>query len=95
MMADDPIRDPADPTPEAGESAGLPVVDTRAKPCRSLRSNGMYLYSDESSLDSSHEQYSSSACWCLRTMTNFGPDDDMVGWLDCRDSARSCYEPVY
>ncbi len=86
--------DPADPTPEAGESAGLPVVDTQAKPCRSLRSNGTYLFSDGTQ-DDSRQNYSSSACWCVKTMTNFGPDDDMVGWLDCRDSGRSCYEPLY
>lgn len=95
MTADGPIPDPADPTPEAGDSAGPPAGDARAKPCRRLRSNGMYLYSDESSLDSLHEQYSSHACWCLGTMTNFGPDDGMAGWLDCRDPSRSCYEPVY
>ena len=87
-------QDPADPTPEAGDTAGLPVVDTQAKPCRHLRSNGMYLYSDGTQ-DETRESYSSSACWCIKTMTNLGPDDDFVGWLDCRDSHRSCYVPLY
>mgnify|MGYP001048847392 CR=1 FL=1 len=94
-MADDHLADPAEPTPEAGESAGLPVVDTKAQPCRHLRSNGMYLYSDGTADDPDRQQYSSSACWCIKTMTGFGPDDDIVGWLDCRDPARSCYMPLY
>ncbi len=40
------------------------------------------------------DDYEPSACWCLHTMKNFGPDDDLVGRRECRDSGRSCYEPL-
>jgi hypothetical protein len=90
----DPSYDPADDTSEVGQSAGLPLVDSQVRPCRHLRSNGMYLYTDGAKRESL-EQYSSSVCWCHKTMNGFGPDDDMVGWLDCRNTSRSCYTPLY
>jgi hypothetical protein len=54
----------------------------------------MYLYSDGADRESL-EQYSSSICWCHKTMNGFGPDDDMVGWADCRNTSRACYTPLY
>jgi hypothetical protein len=39
------------------------------------------------------EDFDSTNYWCLQTMKNFGPDDEMVGGRECRDAARSCYEP--
>jgi hypothetical protein len=40
------------------------------------------------------DDYEPSSCWCLLTMKAFGPDDGLVGRRDCRDSGRSCYEPL-
>jgi hypothetical protein len=40
------------------------------------------------------DDYEPSACWCLLTSKSFGPDDDLVGSRECRDSGRSCYEPL-
>ena len=40
------------------------------------------------------EDYDSTVYWCLQTMKSFGPDDEMVGGRECRDSSRSCYEPI-
>jgi hypothetical protein len=77
-----------DPAP-----SDLPIVESEASPCRHLRNKGMYVYSeppaDDGGDDDDHSIY-----WCLKTMKNFGPDDDMVGGRDCRNAARSCYEPL-
>ncbi len=62
-------------------------------PCRHLRSKGMYVYSD-SGHDGSHADYDNTAFWCLKTMTNFGPDDDLVCREDCHRAGRSCHEPL-
>jgi hypothetical protein len=70
----------------------LPVIDTQSVPCRHLRNKGMYVYTDGTS-DETAEDFDSTVYWCLQTMKNFGPDDDMVGGRECRDTARSCYEP--
>jgi len=92
----DPHQDPAEDAPRAGESAGLPVVDNPTMPCRNLRNNGMYLHTGGGGNPVSEpDESSSTVYWCTKTMTGFGPDDDMVGWLDCRDSSRSCYKPMY
>jgi hypothetical protein len=71
----------------------LPVVDPTASPCRHLRNKGMYVYSDGSG-GGAHEDYDNSIYWCLRSMTGFGPDHDLVGAEDCRNPSRSCYEPL-
>ena len=60
-------------------------------PCRHLRSKGMYVYTDADP-DSPHEESDTTAYWCLKTMTSFGPDDEAVARLDCRAPGRSCYE---
>jgi hypothetical protein len=62
-------------------------------PCRHLRNKGMYVYTDGQGGES-HEGYDNSIYWCLKTMTGFGPDDDLCDGRDCRVSARSCYEPL-
>jgi hypothetical protein len=70
---------------------GLPVVDD-APLCRHLRNKGMYVYNDGVGADA-HADYDNTIYWCLKTMKEFGPDDDLVGGEDCRNSTRSCYEP--
>jgi hypothetical protein len=83
----------ADPEPNAeGDGDGLPVIDPAAPPCRHLRSKGMYVYTDMA--DDPHEESDTTAYWCLRSMTSFGPDDEAVRRLDCRNPERSCYEPI-
>jgi hypothetical protein len=64
-----------------------------AAPCRHLRTNGMYIF-DGASDGTDDDDYEPSACWCLQTMKSFGPDDDLVGRRECRDSGRPCYEPL-
>ena len=75
--------------PPPAESA--PVV--AASTCRHLRSKGMYVYTDGQAFDS-HDDYDTTLCWCLKTMKDFGPDASEVGVHECRDPARSCYEPT-
>jgi hypothetical protein len=74
----------------------LPVVESPsapAPPCRHLRNKGMYVYTDGSGGEA-NEGYDNSIYWCLKSMTGFGPDDDLVGGAECRDPERSCYEPL-
>jgi hypothetical protein len=53
----------------------------------------MYVYTEPSSGEPD-DQDEHAAHWCLKTMKNFGPDDEMVGGRECRDPSRSCYEPI-
>jgi hypothetical protein len=76
-------------TPESSE---LPVVDPKAPPCRHLRNKGMYVYTDGNGGES-HEDYDNTIYWCLKTMKDYGPDDEIVAGLDCRDASRPCYQP--
>ncbi len=75
------------------ESEGLPVVDPSTPPCRHLRNKGMYVYTDGLGRES-HDGYDNTIYWCLHTMKGFGPDDDLVAGDDCRNTSRSCYEPM-
>jgi hypothetical protein len=72
---------------------GAAALRPRAGLCRYLRSNGMYIF-DAQPGGSDDPDYEPSGCWCLQTMKLFGPDDDLVGPQECRDSDRACYEPV-
>lgn len=73
----------------------LPAVEPEpaAPPCRHLRNKGMYVYSDGHGGEP-HSGYDNSIYWCLKTMKEYGPDDEMVAGTECRDPARSCYEPL-
>ena len=62
-------------------------------PCCHLRHKGMYVYTDGQSRDP-HSDYDNTIYWCLKTMKEYGPDDQMVAGPDCRDPARTCYEPI-
>lgn len=33
-------------------------------------------------------------CWCTRTLTDIGPDQELVTLSRCRSSRRSCFKPV-
>ena len=72
----------------------LPIVGPRSSiPCRHLRNKGMYVYTDGFGSEP-HDDYDSTAYWCLKTMKGFGPDDDFANGEDCRNPERSCYEPT-
>ncbi len=71
----------------------LPVVDSVGSPCRHLRSKGMYIYTDGHG-GQDHDDYDNTAYWCLKSMKNFGPDDELVGRHECNDQSRNCYEPI-
>jgi hypothetical protein len=70
----------------------VPIAPPKVSPCCHLRSNGIYIFG--SGRDDTDDDYSSSSCWCAHTLKSFGPDDEMVGHRDCRNAARSCYEPL-
>jgi hypothetical protein len=72
----------------------LPIIGpTTSVPCRHLRNKGMYVYTDGFGGEP-HDDYDSTAYWCLKTMKGFGPDDDFANGVDCRNPERSCYEPT-
>jgi hypothetical protein len=77
----------------AEPNGDLPVVEPTSAPCRHLRNKGMYVYTDGLGGEP-HEGYDNTIYWCLKTMKEYGPDDDVVAGDDCRNPARSCYEPM-
>ncbi len=70
-----------------------PVLNQAQVPCRHLRNKGMYVYTDGFGAQP-HDDYDNTPHWCLKTMTQFGPDDDMVDASECRQTGRSCFEPI-
>jgi hypothetical protein len=73
-------------------SDNLPVVDQELPLCRSLRSNGMYVFADGENSDPAKD-YDDTAYWCLKSLREVGPDGELVGADVCRSAERSCYEP--
>jgi len=69
------------------------IAEPLASPCRHLRSNRMYVFSDGGD-DNDADDYGSSSYWCLQTMKAIGPDDDRVDGRECRNASRSCYQPL-
>ena len=55
--------------------------------CRSLRSKGMYVFTDGQEPDADDDDdCGSTVYWCFHTMKSFGPDDSMVGRRQCRNA---------
>ena len=79
------------PEPEA--DAPLPEAPTGPRCCH-LRSKGMYVFNDAEADEDPYAESGSTAYWCLKTMTSFGPDDEPAAGPDCRNPSRSCYEPT-
>jgi hypothetical protein len=75
------------------DRSDLPMVEQPASRCRHLRNKGMYVHSDESETDTD-DAFDTTVYWCFETMKAFGPDDQLVGRHECRDSGRTCYEPL-
>jgi hypothetical protein len=73
------------------EPSELPQVEN-ATPCRHLRNKGMYVYTD--GIHDQHEDYDNTIYWCLKTMKEWGPDDEVAGGHECKNPERSCYEPL-
>lgn len=78
-----PDADPDEPTP----------FEPSLVPCRNLRHQGMYVYTDGRGRDPDKD-YDSTIFWCLKTMKDYGPDDEPADGRACRNPARSCYEPL-
>jgi hypothetical protein len=74
-------------------SNDLPVVEPVTSPCRHLRSKGMYVHTDGYGEDT-NQDYDNTAYWCLKSMHNFGPDDELVGRPECSNPSRTCYQPI-
>jgi hypothetical protein len=70
----------------------LPIAQL-PPPCFHLRNKGMYVYTDGTASQEDDDD-GGTIYWCMKTMKNFGPDDDLVGGRLCRDRARTCYEPL-
>ena len=71
-----------------------PTAEPMALRCRYLRNNGMYIFSDEVGDGESRSECETTVYRCGRTMSEYGPDDDFVDGLSCRNTERSCYEPL-
>lgn len=68
-----------------------PAIDPNTPRCHHLRNKELYVFDGVS--DETHGEHEATNFWCLHTMKGFGPDDQMVGRLPCRDTSRGCYEP--
>lgn len=78
---------PAASTP--GSTATAPAI--AAPCCRHLRNKGMYVPAQAAdALDPASETV--VHCWCNRTMTEVGDDDDLVSVPGCSVPARTCYK---
>ena len=61
-------------------------------PCRYLRTKKMYVSVQESAAFSEKfDPNSFSHCWCNRTMTEIGADDNLVSYGRCVSAERRCY----
>lgn len=62
--------------------------------CRHLRTKTLYVpeQAAESELDAT-EAGTARHCWCNKTMTPVGLDDQRVNTEACSDSSRPCYQP--
>jgi hypothetical protein len=56
--------------------------------CIHLRTKGLYI---DTIREAAFEEQ--ALCWCNKTLTEIGPDDEPVGPKIC-DGQRGCYEPL-
>jgi hypothetical protein len=75
------------------ESGGPTAVEPPPVPCRNLRHQGMYVYTDGRGRGSDKD-YDNTIFWCLKTMKDYGPDDEPADGRECRGPGRPCYEPL-
>jgi hypothetical protein len=61
-------------------------------PCKYLRTKKMFIPALTADGPTGEDEFADSPhCWCNRTLTEVGPDDNPVGDQVCK-SARSCFE---
>lgn len=77
------------------ESTTATLIGTEPAPplCQHLRSKRMYVtnsFEVEAGSDEDRE-HCYGHCWCLKTMYDFGPDDQRVHRKACQPG-RACYE---
>ena len=64
-------------------------------PCRFLRTKKMYVSAQEdAAFSDKFDPNSFSHCWCNRTMTEVGEDDNLVSFRGCSAEVRRCYQPL-
>jgi hypothetical protein len=63
-------------------------------PCRHFRNKKMFISTQAASaLSLDFDPNASAYCWCNKTMTEIGTDDELVNLCACADACRACYEP--
>ena len=92
MSETDPDSTATPPATPLESSAEVPEAEL-GTPCRHLRNKGMFIYTDGSN-PNPHYDYDNTIYWCLHTMKSYGPDDGLVSGDDCRDTSRTCYQPI-
>ena len=69
-----------------------PSSPRRLTICRHYRTKSMYTAGPDA--DPTRLRTDNLAhCWCLKTLTQFGPDQDPVDHADCV-AGRRCFEPL-
>ena len=49
---------------------------------------------EDAALSEKFDPNSFSHCWCNRTMTEVGGDDNLVSFRGCSSAMRPCYQPL-
>ena len=61
--------------------------------CRFLRNKKMYVPGQQLvAFDEAPDPNGIIHCWCNRTMSDLGVDDELVSFEDCSEPTRICYE---
>ncbi len=65
---------------------------TQTPPCKFLRTKKMFIPAlTNESAPADDDLHESAHCWCNRTLTEVGPDDEPVGRQACHPS-RTCFQ---
>jgi hypothetical protein len=72
----------------------LNLVNQTVKPiCTYLRSKGMYVNATMEPVEDEASGYGDGYFWCLKSLHQFGPDNDVVNRNTCNPSRR-CFEAM-
>jgi len=62
-------------------------------PCRYFRNKKMYIPAqEENAFSEKFDPNAFSHCWCNKTMTEVGADDNLVTFRTCSSRERRCYK---
>jgi hypothetical protein len=62
-------------------------------PCRYFRNKEMYVPDqEEAAFSDKFDPGAFSHCWCNKTMTEIGADDNLVSFSRCSSAERTCYQ---